>query len=53
MVDGTETDAFGLKKGMVVTAAKVVETPVTTVTKEKAVVGTMPPNLPILIASPK
>jgi hypothetical protein len=53
MVDGTETDAFGLKKGMVVTASKVVETPVTTVTKEKAVVGTMPPNLPILIASPK
>jgi len=53
MVDGTETDAFGLKKGMVVTATKVVETPVTTVTTGKAVVGTMPQDVPILIASPK
>ena len=53
MVDGTETDAFGLKKGMVVTAAKVVETPVTTVTTQKAVVGTMQQDVPILIASPK
>ena len=53
MVDGTETDAFGLKKGMVVTAAKVVETPVTTVTTQKAVVGTMPQDVPILIANPK
>ena len=49
MVDGTETDAFGLKKGMVVTAAKVV----TTVTTQKAVVGTMPQDVPILIANPK
>src|SRR6516165_656811 len=53
MVDGTETDAFGLKKGMVVTATKVVETPVTSVTTQKAVVGTMPQDVPILIASPK
>jgi len=53
MVDGTETDAFGLKKGMVVTATKVVETPVTSVTTQKAVVGTMPQDVPILIVSPK
>jgi hypothetical protein len=53
MVDGTETDAFGLKKGMVVTAAKVVETPVTAVTTQKAVVGTMPQDVPILITNRK
>ena len=49
MVDGTETDAFGLKKGMVVTATKVVETPVTSVTTQKEVVGTMPQDVPVLI----
>jgi len=49
MVDGTETDAFGLKKGMVVSATKVVEVPETVVTKEKAVVGTMPWDVPVLI----
>jgi hypothetical protein len=35
MVDGTETDAWGLKEGMVVTATKIVEEPETVVTKEK------------------
>ena len=50
MVDGTETDAFGLKKGMVVTATKIVETPETVVTKQKAVAGTMPGDVPVLIA---
>jgi len=49
MVDGTETDAFGLKKGMVVSATKVVEVPETVVTKGKAVVGTMPWDVPVLI----
>ena len=49
MVDGAETDAFGLKKGMVVSATKVVEVPETVVTKEKAVVGTMPWDVPVLI----
>jgi len=53
MVDGTETDAFGLKKGMVVSATKVVEVPETVVTKEKAVVGTMPWDVPVLIVAPK
>jgi hypothetical protein len=48
-VDGTETDAFGLKKGMVVTATKIVEVPETVVTKEKIVAGTMPQNVPVLI----
>jgi hypothetical protein len=53
MVDGTETDAFGLKKGMVVSATKVVEVPETVVTKGKAVVGTMPWDAPVLIFAPK
>ena len=53
MVDGTETDAFGLKKGMVVSATKVVEVPETVVTKEKAVAGTMPSDVPVLIFVPK
>src|SRR6516225_1423928 len=53
MVNGTETDAWGLKEGMVVTAAKVVETPATSVTTQKEVVGTMPQDVPVLIVAPK
>ena len=49
MVDGTETDAWGLKNGMVVTATKVVEEPETVVTKQKLVAGTMPGDIPVLI----
>src|SRR6516164_10716768 len=49
MVDGTETDAWGLKEGMVVTATKIVEEPTTVVTKQKVVAGTMPPDVPVLI----
>ena len=50
-VDGKETDAFGLKKGMVVTATKVVETPVTAVSQHRQVAGTMPAAAPVLIAT--
>jgi len=53
MVDGTERDAWGLKQGMVVTAAKVVETPLTNISKQTAVAGTMPSDLPVLIFIPK
>jgi len=53
MVNGTETDAWGLKEGMVVTAAKVVETPATSVTTQKEVVGTMPRDVPVLILIPQ
>ena len=53
MVDGTERDAWGLKQGMVVTAAKVVETPVTNISKQRAVAGTMPLDVPVLIFIPK
>jgi hypothetical protein len=53
MVDGRETDAWGLTEGMKVTATKIVETPVSTITTEKAVVGAMPQDVPILIANPQ
>ncbi len=41
-IDGQEVDAFGLKKGMVVTATKIVEVPETLVSEHKYVSGTMP-----------
>lgn len=50
MVNGTETDAFGLKKGMTVSATKIVETPVTAVSHYQQVTGTMPAGQPVLIA---
>ena len=50
MVGGKETDAWGLKKGMTVTATRVTETPVTSVSQHQQVSGTMPANTPVLIA---
>jgi hypothetical protein len=56
-INGEETDAFGLKKGMVVSAQRVTETPETVVTQEVRRSGTMPPppapkpDVPILIAA--
>jgi hypothetical protein len=60
-VDGQETDAFGLKKGMKVSATKIVEVPVVSVTQSQQVSGKLPPppppvaqpaaDMPILIAS--
>jgi hypothetical protein len=49
MVDGQETDAWGLKKGMVVTATKIVETPVNEVTQHTRLTGKMAPDLPVLV----
>jgi hypothetical protein len=56
-VDGRETDAWGLKKGMKVSATKIVEVPEVHVTREQRVSGTLPPSppspppdMPILIA---
>jgi hypothetical protein len=40
-VDGQMVDAFGLKKGMLVTATKIVEVPVSVVSQERNVTGTM------------
>src|SRR6201987_5484081 len=57
-VDGRETDAWGLKKGMKVSATKIVEEPVNVVEHERQVTGSMPPppptppaDAPILIAA--
>ena len=56
-VDGQETDAFGLKKGMIVSATKVVEEPINVLEQQRKVTGTMPPpppappaDVPILVA---
>jgi hypothetical protein len=57
MVDGQQTDAWGLKKGMKVSATKIVEEPVTVVEHQRQVTGSMPPpppappaDAPILVA---
>ena len=59
-VDGQQTDAFGLKKGMKISATKVVEVPQTVIDQERKVSGSMPPpppappaDAPILIAEAK
>ena len=56
-VNGQETDAFGLRKGMKISATKVVEEPQVVVEHQRQVTGTMPPppappppDQPILIA---
>jgi hypothetical protein len=56
MVNGQETDAFGLKKGMKVDAQQVIEQPATVVAQEIKRTGVMPPpppapkpDVPILI----
>src|SRR5580700_6560042 len=41
-IDGQEVDAFGLRKGMVVTATKIVEVPEVVVSQRKYVSGTIP-----------
>jgi hypothetical protein len=58
MVDGRQTDAWGLKKGMKVSATKIVEEPVSVVEHRRQLTGSMPPppptppaNEPILIAA--
>jgi hypothetical protein len=54
-VDGQMVDAWGLKKGMKVTATKITVTPETVVVQKVKVTGTMPPpppaKLPILTLS--
>ncbi len=51
-VDGQMVDAWGVRKGMIITATKIVEQPATEVTQEKTVTGTAPPpaDVPILVA---
>ena len=50
-VDGQEMDAWGLKKGMTVTATKIVETSATAVTEHTQVTGTFPASGTVLIAN--
>ncbi len=50
MVNGTQTDAWGLKKGMTVSATRVTETPLTSVSQNQHVTGTLPAGEPVLIA---
>jgi hypothetical protein len=45
-IDGQETDAFGLKKGMNISAQRITEVPETVVTQEVRRTGTMPPPPP-------
>src|SRR5262249_37265404 len=45
-INGQQTDAFGLKKGMVVSAQRVTEVPETVVTQQVKRTGTMPPPPP-------
>jgi hypothetical protein len=44
MVDGQEKDAFGLKKGMQVSATKIITEPTQVVSQEQKVTGQMPPQ---------
>jgi hypothetical protein len=46
-IEGKMTDAFGLKKGMTVTATKIVESPDTVITLHRKVTGTLPPPPPV------
>lgn len=45
-VDGQTVDAWGLRKGMQISATKVVEEPVTVVSQQRELSGTMPPPPP-------
>jgi hypothetical protein len=45
-VDGQETDAWGLKQGMSISATAVTETPETVVSQEVVRTGTAPPPKP-------
>jgi len=56
-VNGQMTDAWGLKKGMTVSATKIVEEPVDVYTRQQQLTGTAPPppppppaDVPILVA---
>jgi hypothetical protein len=55
MIEGKETDAFGLRKGMKVSATRITESPEVVLSRERKVSGTAPPSpppadVPILVA---
>jgi hypothetical protein len=45
-IDGQMVDAFGLRKGMKITATKIEETPEVVVTEHRSITGTMPEATP-------
>jgi len=49
-VNGQLTDAWGLKKGMTISATKVVESPTDVVARQSKITGTMPPPPPPPVA---
>jgi hypothetical protein len=49
-VDGKMVDAWGLKKGMMVNATKVVVEPVNSISVKKQLTGTFPSDNPVLVA---
>ncbi|MFZ0706329.1 MAG: LPXTG cell wall anchor domain-containing protein [Candidatus Korobacteraceae bacterium] len=49
-VGGQDTDIFALRKGMVVTATKIVESPQNVVSSQRQVTGTIPPGSTVLVA---
>jgi LPXTG-motif cell wall-anchored protein len=56
-IDGKETDAFGLRKGMKVSATRITESPEVVVSQQRKVTGTAatppsppPADVPILVA---
>jgi len=51
-VDGQMVDAFGVRKGMIITATKITEVPAVEVTKKKTVTGEAAPA-PAVAASPQ
>lgn len=51
-VDGRETDAWGLKKGMKVSATKIVEVPEVHVQRTQQVSGKLPPAPPQVVSPP-
>ena len=46
-INGQMVDAFGLRKGMVVNATRITETPSTVVSEQRHTTGTMPPPPPV------
>jgi hypothetical protein len=49
-IDGQMLDVFALRKGMTLSATKVVEVPETVVTQQRKVTGTIPADQPVLIS---
>lgn len=50
-VEGKMVDAFALTKGLRVSATKITEEPVNSISTKKHLTGTFPPDSPILVAS--